>query len=178
MATGRSRDPKDGPTRAVELECDHCGGNYKRRLDRVRPGQPNYCSEECRAAASRVELECEVCGEGFTRHGCRAPGEEDHVYCSRHCAALAQRRRSTLLCPVCHEPFERSRWRVRSGPNYCSVQCSAVGRRRTVSVKCEVCGTIHDYPSKVARLRRFCSWDCYRAGVKRRPKVATDEPKL
>jgi len=173
MATGRTRDLRNGPTRAVDLTCDHCGGHYRRRLDRVRPEGPNHCSRACSTAAHREEHLCDVCGGPYVRPSCRVP-KSGGSFCSHRCAIEAQRCRITLECPICHEEFQRIPSLVRPGSNYCSKACADIGRRTLVSLRCEECDREFTTRAGRAEKRRFCSRECFVVHGRRRMEATSE----
>lgn len=67
----------------MEIKCDHCGENFKRRPSIVKP--KNFCSYNCsnKALEKKVSVRCEVCGKEIIRR----PSEVlKHIFCSRNCA--------------------------------------------------------------------------------------------
>lgn len=77
----------------ITLECEKCGGHFKREKIRVNSRDINYCSAKCGAAKriNSVIMNCANCNKEIKRQKCErerihSNGKKQQLFfCSRHC---------------------------------------------------------------------------------------------
>jgi hypothetical protein len=129
----------------VELECDNCGSEIKKRKCEVY--DTNFCDEGCmyeyqagdtHPNAAHETRECEMCGESVTR--CEAHYNE-HVFCSRDCyadwvsenyagAGHPVANGEIKSCVECGEEIYRGDYLLDGREHFCSPGCREASKKR------------------------------------------------
>lgn len=134
----------------VEVECDNCGGTFRKKRSHAEKTDHNFCDQECIGQwkethstgennpnwdGGKVTVECNNCGTELSRKRNKAESSEKH-FCDISCQA---------------------EWRSENltGENHWSYD--------SAEVSCSLCGKTIERPrSKLeSQDRHFCSGDCW-----------------
>lgn len=161
--------------RPAKLPCEQCGTLYPTS---GRAAGTRFCSSRCFGASLKrpgAPPPCEQCGKAREwEYGTSV--NSVGPYCSRECAGLARRKRSSLVCQVCGTVFQQ---RPSEGGHRRTVHCSQACRRVTAERNatyatckrdgCEV--PLRVVPSQLAHGEgKYCSLAC--RGIAWRRRVA------
>jgi len=148
-----------------------CGNEFTASPARVAKGGARFCSIACANLAMSgpvTELRCMHCGKDLPNKRRRrgASGQPRRQFCSRTCAAAANRRPlEQRACATCQTTFKV---RIRSTQRFCSSACVPRLRQRDpwarVLIACAHC-TQSFSAWRGDTDRRFCSIGCYRKSI-------------
>ena len=161
----RVRRPRNSK---IAVVCKNCGIEFKSYPSDNR----QFCSRRCKGLASRGKREkhlipvvCPVCDKNFEVWPYRI-AENQTVYCSRSCSAIARprvRKISTKNCLQCGLAFDVGGMGHSNKQQYCSHKCysaSLVGYS-VIQHECLQCHAIFEKPNwKAYRSAKYCSRKC------------------
>ncbi len=142
---------------SVAQTCAECGNIFE--LSPSHVGKRKYCSNQCRAKASKTIITCAYCGKPFEVYKTELPRKR---FCSKHCQNENQRSPTEFVCETCGITFTKVFSRVKGKHIYCSQKCAHTGRQRRKIKPCYICGTPVIRPQSLMNERVTCGEQCYR----------------
>lgn len=102
-------------SRAVELDCTHCGRSFLRKPSGVSDSESgqHFCSRACKGKHSRRRENCDICGAKIERPNSWARPGQVRNFCSVECYRVAPAAPRSKLSPVRLTAIANKGWETR-----------------------------------------------------------------
>lgn len=137
----------NGNPSVVEVVCDGCGKETKKKKSEINRTEHDFCSKEC-----SEENMSEIVDNG----------EKDY---------------SINVCKTCGNEFEFYEANYPNGKKYCSRKCLNNRGNKRKSTKCENCDNSFEFYESSSHAGKYCSMDCALDGFSRNSQYVRNNSK-